>query len=223
MLAYWGHYGENRHMLNTSETNNRLVTLELAALFVFALVLIGNLSVTRFAEGYYSHFGVTLPEINFTPQMYDYVNIVLISVIGAGVVVLVVGFLMKVGIWIGAFAAEKTEPSKRFIKFAEKREQKIITLGNAMEWLVGIFFWGIITFTMYSSVNIISNHYGKVSAADKSIYSSITPDGEDLQKLIIYKSDNEIILKVYSSSKKEFLSGYETINGATYTARPVRI
>ena len=210
-------------MSQIDKTNKRPVTLELAALFVFSLVLIGNLSVTNFAQGYYSHFGVTLSEINFTPQIYDYVNIVLASSIGASVVVLVVVFLLKLGMWVGELVADKTKPSKKLTDFVKKRERKFITIANVIEWVLRIAFWGVVAFTLYSSVSILSDKLGEVSAENKASFSSISPEGDDLQKVIIYKNDNEIILKTYSVSKKQFIEGYEAINGATYTTRTIRI
>jgi len=210
-------------MSQNVKTDKRPITLELAALFVFSLVLIGNLSVTNFAQGYYSHFDVTLPEINFAPQVYDYVNIVLASLIGAGVVVLAVVFLMKLGMWVGEFVADRTKPSKKLADFVKKRERKFITAANLMEWILRTAFWGVAAFTLYSSVSVLSDKLGELSAQNKASFSSISPEGEDLQKVIIYKNDNEIILKTYSVSRKEFVEGYEAINGATYTTRTIRI
>ncbi len=210
-------------MSQNDKIDKRLVTLELAALFVFSLVAICNFSVAKFAQGYYSHFGVTLPEINFTPQVYDYANIVLPSLISAGVVVLIVVFLMKLGMRIGEVAADKTKPSKKLADFVKKRKQKLIIIAKVLEWTLRIAFWGVIAFTIYSTISVFSDKLGQASAQSKTSFSSISAEGKDLQKVIIYKNDNEIILKAYSVSKKEFLEGYEAINGATYTTRTIRI
>jgi hypothetical protein len=71
-------------------------------------------------------------------------------------------------------------------------------------------------------VNNISLYLGKVSAESKVNYSTVSNEGENTQKVIIYKSSSEVVLKSYDISKGNFIDGYETLTGASYTTRSVK-
>ncbi|MBH2007451.1 hypothetical protein I8H83_02520 [Candidatus Saccharibacteria bacterium] len=209
-------------MARSKENSKKLFTLELTALFIFSLVVIGNFSVTKFAEGYYSHFGVTLPEINFIPQVYDYVNVLPLTLIASAVVVLVVVALTRLSVWLGSVMAEKTKPSKKLFKFVKRHRRPFGVLVKFLEWTLKIGIWGFVLVSLVYSVNNISLYLGKVSAESKVIYSTVSNEGENTQKVIIYKSSSEVILKSYDISKGNFIDGYETLTGASYTTRSAK-
>lgn len=208
-------------MARSKETDKKLFTLELTALFIFALVVLGNFSVTKFAEGYYSHFGVTLPEINFIPQVYDYVNVLPLTLIASAVVVLIVIALTRLSVWLGSVLADKTKPTKRMFKFVKKHRRPFDIFVKVLEWVLKIGIWGFALVALVYSVNNISLRLGEVSAQSKTSFNSISRENEDTQKVIIYKSSSEIILKAYDLPKDEFIDGYEAVNGASYTTRSV--
>jgi hypothetical protein len=209
-------------MARNKETDKKLFTLELTALFIFALVVLGNFSVTKFAEGYYGHFGVTLPEINFIPQVYDYVNVLPLTLIASAIVVLVVVALTRLSVWLGSLLAEKTKPSKRLFKFVKRHRPPFRVLVKVFEWILKIGIWGLVLVSLVYSVNNISLYLGKVSAESKVNYSTVSNEGENTQKVIIYKSSSEVVLKSYDISKGNFIDGYETLTGASYTTRSVK-
>jgi len=208
-------------MARSKENNRKLFTLELTALFIFSLVVLGNFSVTKFAEGYYSHFGVTLPEINFIPQVYDYVNVLPLTLISSAVAVLVVVALTRLSVWLGSVLADKTKPTKRIFKFVKKHRQPLDVLVKVLEWILKIGIWGIALVALAYSVNNISLLLGEVSAQGKANFTTLSDEGENTQKVIIYKNSTEIILKAYDLSKGEFVDGYEVVNGVGYKTRSV--
>lgn len=209
-------------MARRKETDKKLFTLELTALFIFALVVLGNFSVTKFAEGYYNHFGVSLPEINFIPQVYDYVNVLPLTLIASVIVVLVVVGLTRLSVWLGSVLAEKKKPSKRLFKFVKRHRRQFDVLVKVLEWILKIGIWGFVLVSLVYSVNNISLYLGKVSAESKANYTTVSSEGENAQKVIIYKNSGEVILKAYDISKGEFIDGYETLTGASYTTRSVK-
>lgn len=208
-------------MARSKENSKKLFTLELTALFIFSLVVLGNFSVTKFAQGYYSYFGVTLPEINFIPQVYDYVNVLPLTLIASAVVVLVVIALTRLSVWFGSVLADKTKPSKRLFIFVRKHRRLFDVLVKVLEWILKIGIWGFVLVALAYSVNNISLRLGEVSAQGKTSFTAISGESKDIQKVIIYKNTAEVILKAYDLSKGEFLDGYEIVNGASYTTRSV--
>ena len=210
-------------MARSKETNKKLFTLELTALFIFALVVLGNFSVTKFAEGYYGHFDITLPEISFIPQVYDYVNVLPLTLIASAIVVLVVVALTRLSVWLGSVLAEKTKPSKKLFKFVKRHKRPFGLLVKVLEWILKIGIWGFVLVSLVYSVNNISLYMGKVSAETKANYTVVSSEGENAQKVIIYKNSSEVILKTYDISKGEFIDGYETLTGASYTTRSMKL
>jgi hypothetical protein len=210
--------------MKTQEKNgNRLISFELAAVFIFSLVLLAHLSVVRFASGYYDHFGVTLSDINFSPRLYDYVNITLPAFIGAGVLVAITALFIQLGVWFGDFVGSKSKPNKWLVRFVKKRQGRVSALLNILDKTFRVVFWGVLAAITIYSVGSISYKLGSSGAQSKTSFSSISKDGENLQKLIIYKNDTGLVLRTYDLSKRKFVDGYEFINGASYTTRPINL
>lgn len=211
--------------MTKKQANDKPLTLELTAILIFALGIIGHLSVIKYAEGYYRHFGVTLPDINFVPELYDYVNVLPITLIASAIVVLVAYLLIRVGVLAGDLLGEKTEPSKwleRSIKLLARHELFVKVLVRGLQWvmrilIVIVFLWAL------DVVSNISVGSGQVNAEARINYSSTSAQADAVQKVIIYKNDGGITLKSYDTMKRKFLDGYEAISGASYTTRSVRL
>jgi len=196
-------------------------TLELAALFVFVLVLVANLVVVRFSEGYFQHFGISLSEVNYTPQMYDYVRIALPIIIGSIVVTVAALCLIGLSIYIGNLLARFFRPSKGAIKYVGKHRKFFERLANILGLLIKVTLGAASIWILWTALYSVSAEAGKMSAANTVKMSSISKPGDNLQRVIIYKGNNELILKTYDNSKKEFLSGYSVVSGTDYDARTI--
>lgn len=198
-------------------------TFEVAALFVFLLVLVSNLAVLRFAEGYFEFYGVPMAEVGYVPQMYDYLRIAL-PVMTASVVFtsLIVGVIWLSG-KAGDATADFTKLGKRLTKFLKRNEQfltRVLSILGALVWIgtALLILWALWVF-LYS----VSATLGRSYAENKSSVTSISEPGEITQRVIIHKGDNELILKVYDTSKREFTSGYEVVGSPSYNAHLISL
>lgn len=215
--------GKIESMKTKEKDGNKLITFELAALFIFSLVVLGHFSVVSFARGYYNHFDVTLADIHFSPQIYDYVNIAPPAFIGAAIIAVFVALLIQAAMRLGNFAGSKTKPSQWFVRFVKKRKKRIDAFLDVSDRILRVIFWLVIISVVVYGIGSFSYKLGESAAQEKIDFSSISRDGENLQKLIIYKNDTEIIVRVYDLSKKQFIGDYEVINGASYITRLVKI
>jgi len=196
-------------------------TLELAALFVFVLVLVANLVVLRFSEGYFEYFGISLGEVNFVPQMYDYLRIalpvIIVSVVVTGLLLCFIGS----SIYIGNLLAKLTMPSKKAITYVKRHRKFFETLAYALGILSEVFLVIVSIWLLGTVLYSVSAEVGKMSAANTSEATSVSKLGDNLQKVIIYKGDSELILKTYDTSKREFVDGYSVTRDDNYEARTI--
>lgn len=206
--------------MENRNSSRKLFALELTTILLFALVTIGHLSVIKYAQGYYGSYGISLPEINFVPEIYDYVNVLPLTLIASTVVVLIAYIFLRIAMWAGDLLGEKSKPSKRFVDFLEKHERTAKVLVRSLQWVMRIlvlasFFWAL------SVVISVSESMGKVNADARKNYSSTSSQGDIIQKVIIYKNDGDIVLKSYDTEHHKFLEGYEVMSGADYRVRSV--
>jgi hypothetical protein len=206
--------------MEMKNNSRKLFALELTTILLFALVAIGHLSVIKYAQGYYGSYGISLPEINFVPEMYDYVNVLPLTLIASAVVVLIAYVFLRIAMWAGDLLGEKSKPSKWFVDFLEKHELIAKLLLRSLQWVMRILI--LVSFLWALSVVIsISENMGKVNAEAKKNYSSISSQGDIIQKVIIYKNDGDIVLKPYDTELHKFLDDYEVVSGASYKTRSV--
>lgn len=208
-------------MKRTTIFNKERTTLELAALFVFVLILVANLVVVRFTEGYLGYFDISIAEVNYTPQMYDYLRIALPVIIGSIIITIVVLCLIGLSVYIGNLLAKLTRPSKSAIKYIRRHEKFFKGLFYILGLLIKVSIWAISILVLWSALYTVSASTGKAFAENATRMTSISKSDETLQKVIIYKGSNELILKTYDTSKKEFVDSYSVIVGADYTARMI--
>jgi lysylphosphatidylglycerol synthetase-like protein (DUF2156 family) len=200
---------------------NERTTLELAALFVFILVLVANLVVIRFTEGYLGYYGIPIAEVNYVPQIYDYLRIALPVIIGSIIITVVVLCLIGLSVYIGNLLAKLTKPSKSAIKYVRRHGKFFKGIFNIFGLLIKVSIWAVCILVLWSALYTVSANTGKTSAENTTRMTSISKSDDNLQKVIIYKGDNELILKTYDTSKKEFVDSYSVIVGADYSARMI--
>lgn len=210
-------------MKTKEKDQKKLITFELAALFIFSLVLLGHLSVVNFARGYYDHFNVTLADIGFSPQIYDYVSIAPAAFIGSAIVTVLMALLIKAAMRIGDFAGSKTKPSKWLVSLVKKHKKPINSFLAVMDKILRVIFWLVIIVVSVYGVGSLSVQMGKNTAINKTNFSSISEADENIQRIIIYKNDAEIVLKSYDISIRQFVGDFEVISGASYTTRSLKI
>lgn len=198
-------------------------TLELAALFVFALVLVANLVVVRFSEGYFGYFNIPLAEVNYVPQLYDYVRIAFPVIIIAGIVTAVVFGLMRLSVFIGSLLAGLTKPSEKAVDFVRRHIKIFKGLVTILGIIINVGIWIVVGWALWIALYNVSADAGKISAGNMKSFSSISSVGDNLQKVIIYKADNEIIIKTYDTSKKEFVDGYDVLYGSSYSPKTIHL
>lgn len=196
-------------------------TLEVASVFVFILVLVSNLVTIRFAEGYFGYFNIPLAEVNYVPQMYDYVRIALPVIIGAVVVTAITLGLMGLSSYGSGLLAKLLKPNKKAVKFAKRHKKLFESLGGVFDFLAKAVIWIVILLASWSMIYTFSANFGKVSAESTTKLSSISSTDDNLQKVIIYKGVNELIVKTYDTSKNEFLDGYDVFYGTSYIVRTI--
>lgn len=195
------------------------MTLELATIFLFTLVLMSNLAVIKFAEGYFGYFDISLGSINFTPRMYDYASIVMPVLVASVIVTLIVAVSMKVSFSVGDFFANKKKPNKSFSQYAKRHEKVIMGLMKVLDFIFFAFVAGVIVWVFYSFTTDLSKNYGEATAKNMTRLSSISMSGDNFQDIIIYKGNGEIITKKYDVSQKEFLDGYRVVATDNYQVR----
>lgn len=210
-------------MKTKEKDQKKLITFELAALFIFSLVLLGHLSVVSFARGYYDHFNVTLADINFSPQIYDYVSIAPAAFIGSAIVTVLIALLIKAAMRLGDFAGSITKPSKWLVSLVKKHKKPVNSFLVVTDKILRVVFWLVIIAVAIYGVGSLSSVMGENIAKSKTNFSSISEADENIQRIIIYKNDAEIVLKSYDISKNQFLDDYEVISGASYTTRSLKI
>jgi flagellar biosynthesis protein FlhB len=196
-------------------------TFEIASIFVFVLVLVANLVAVRFAEGYFGYFNVPLSEVNFVPQMYDYVRIALPVIIGAVVVTVITFGLMGLSAYVSNFLARLLKPNKKAVKFAKRYKKFFESLDFVFDFLTKAVMWIGTGLVLWSMIYTFSANFGKTSAESMTKLSSISGANDNLQKVIIYKGVNELIVKNYDTSKNKFQDGYDVLYGSSYTTRTI--
>lgn len=210
-------------MTTDSKPDYRKRIFEIATIFIPAFVFVGQYSVIKSAEAYYGHFGLTLSDINFVPEIYDYVNILPLTLISSVIVVLLVAGLIRFSIWIGDLLSRKTKPSKKFVKFVKRYRTAFGRLVKILEWILKVGAWSIVAWVFVWSVTYFSLLAGESSAQSKKSFQSISKKSDSIQKLIIYADDGRIVLKSYDTSNHKFIDGYETMNGENYSTRIVHL
>ena len=194
-------------------------SLELGALFLFALIVVSNLAVIKFAEGYFEYFDISLGSINFTPQLYDYVRIAMPVLIISTIITLVVAFVMNMNSFIGKFFANRTKPSKKLHEYAKRHENFFENLSKLVDFIFIAFIAGTVVWLFYSSTTDLAKSFGEVSAKNTTKLSSISQPSDNTQEIIIYKGNDEIITKNYDTSKKVFFDGYQVLVSSNYEVR----
>lgn len=196
-------------------------TFEVAALFVFALVVISNLAIIRFTEGYFAFYDIPMADVNYTPQMYDYLRIALPVIITA----IIVTTLMTAAMWLAVKAGDKmasiTRPNNKTVKFVKRHRRFFGSLSSTLGLIIKIGIVGVSFWAFWIGLYSISADVGKSYAANRAEMTSISTSGEVLQKVIIHKGNEELILKTYDTSNKEFKPGYEILYNADYNARVI--
>lgn len=195
------------------------ITLEFSALFLFVLVLVSNLAVIEFAEGYFGYFDVSLGSINFMPQPYDYMRIAMPVLVTSIMMTLIITLLMRASSSAGEYFANRTKPNKRFSQYAKRHKKFLDGLINIVDFVFVAFVAGVIIWASYSPTTGLAKDFGEANAKNMTRLSSISKPSDSFQEIIIYKGNGEIITKTYNVSKKEFLDGYRVATTNDYQVR----
>lgn len=194
-------------------------TFETAALFLFILVLISNLAILRFTEGYFAFYDISMADIDYAPQMYDYLRIALPVVIASLVITVLMSGVMWAAIKAGDGMASLTKPGKRAVKFVKLHKRFFVWLSSFLGYIIKIGIILVSLWALWVGLYSLSASMGRSYAENSSRVTSISKAGENLQKIIIYKSNDELVLKTYNVSEKVFSSGYEVLYSTNYSAR----
>jgi len=201
--------------------NSKRATFELAALFIFILVLVANLVLIRFTEGYFEFFGVPMSEVNYAPQMYDYLRIALPVIAGSIVVTIIFIFLTWLTTYVGDFLARLTKQPKWAVQLVERHQKYFKMVASVLDVMTKIGILAACLWLFWVALYSVTATLGGNYARNTTQMTSISKTGDNLQKLIIYKGANELILKTFDVSKKEFVDGYSVVNGTDYDARRI--
>jgi len=194
-------------------------TFEVAAVFVFVLVLISNLAILRFTEGYFAFYDILMSDVNYIPQMYDYLRIALPVIITSIIVTALMIGVMWLAIKTGDRMASITKPTKQTVKFAKRNKRFFVALSSALGMIIKIGIVAISLWAFWTGLYSISFDIGRMYAEARSEMTTISEPDEVLQKVIIYKGNDELILKIYDTSTKEFKKGYKVLYNSDYNAK----
>lgn len=200
------------------------ITLELATIAVFLLILLSNFMIIQYAEGYFGYYHIPLAEMNFAPQMYDYIRIAT-PVLLATVIVIATGYgLSAASDRLAKKLADKLVTEKlvkTFFTVAKKRERLLRRTEYILGFFLKILNIGLLIYIVLTMGSIVAPKIGSGAAEAQSKYSSISNDGELSQDVIIYKNGDEIVLKSYNTRSRKFEVGYRVLVGDSYTVRPI--
>lgn len=198
---------------------NKNIALELSGFFIFFIVLISNLSVIEFAKGYFDYFKVSLALVDFTPQMYDYERITFPVLIASAILSLIVALLIKASSSLGEFIANKTKPNKRLLKYIKRHDKLFENLTSVLHFTSITSMTLIIILVACDFTAKLANDLGRLNANNAATLSSISKPNDNIQEIIIYKRNGEIITKQYDISKKKFIDGYLVKDIGNYQVR----
>lgn len=200
------------------------ITLELATIAVFLLILLSNFMTIQYAEGYFGYYRVPLAEMDFTPQMYDYIRIAMPALLATAIVIAAGYGLSVAGDRLAKKLADKLVTKKlvkTFFAVAKKRERLLRRTESVLGFFLKILNIGLLIYIVWTMGGIVAPKMGSGAAEAQSKYSSISNDEELLQDVIIYKNGDEIVLKSYNTKSRKFEDGYRVLVGDSYTVRPI--
>ncbi len=195
------------------------ILLETTTIGIFSLVLLSNLMIVQYAKGYFEYYGVPLGEVNFVPQMYDYVQITLPALIATGIVLTTSYGILRFNDYVTEKFAEKLLPktfSSNIPKFIKKHREVFGLLRSALNMLLKVITVGLLLYIIWTMASVVAPSIGNKSAGGANSYSSVSKKEDTLQDVIIYKSGNDVVLKTYDLKSHKFQDGYKVLSG-TYT------
>lgn len=201
-------------------------SLELTAIFLFAFVLICNLCVIRFNNGYFSYFGMPFSEVNYSPQMYDYVNIAIPALLSTGIVIIVFLILARLSDKLAEKIVDKTlkgSAGSLLDRYAQKHPQRIQQISKVIEPIEKSLVLVVCIILMLFSAWEPTSDIGNDKAANTVTFTSISKPADIEQKLIIYKRNDGMIIKTYNTRTEHFENGYIFMSNQDYTGRKINI
>lgn len=197
-------------------TRDGLFSIEGASLLIFAVVAISNAIVIGYSEGYYGYFGLQLPQIGYTPQVYEYAYVAVPVLISIVIVFVLAYILLKLESVVinGLFNIVEIPPA--ITRKFETIDKKYLKLFEAVEAFLArieaLFPLALAVILVIVGVVNISPEFGKRQAAHTTQYVSVSSAKEDVQQLLIYRNDDTIVVKAYDTRKHEFRPSYSILD-----------
>lgn len=202
---------------------NSRTSLELAGIFVFITILLSNLVVVKFAEGYFGYYDISLGLVNFTPQMYDYVRIAVPVLTMSLIVAIVIWGAMRFGEYMGSLLARgvNIDSTNRTLAYIRQHRKFFVKLGYIVDFTLTVALVMFLSWAAWTTTTNIATTLGKASAEDTTQISSISNKESVIQEIIIYRNDDGIITKTYDTSQSRFLDGYKILPSGEYNVRAI--
>jgi len=202
-------------------------SIEIISFLLFALVVLSNGMIVNFARGYFLFFEISLGNVNFSPQYYDYIRVALPVLLALAITILIAYFLLSLQEKIANKLASKINISRdlkiKITAYDAKHPGRFKHIGGALDkinaMLPLVTAFAVVAIMFFWSAPEI----GRESAAGTSLYSSISPSGNVLQELVIYRSEDHIIVKTYDTIGHTFTRGYKLVSSEqSYTTYEIR-
>lgn len=198
-------------------------SVEITGIFIFVLVLVSNLAVIKFEEGYLNYYKVPLDLIEFTPQIHDYLEAAVPILIVSLFIVYIIWLSFRIGENLANWLLDKMNIglNKNLQNYLQHHERLSIMIANTLNFIITAITIIIIIPMTWTTITNAATTLGEQKAKNTSIMYSLSTEDNIKQEIIIHTNKNIMITKTYDTDTRKFIDGYRIL--PTNTEYDVRL